>query len=941
MDAGLAVLFSPSAAGIATNTEFAPALALGLGNHFLSASLSRTTASGIGGGDGGTGNGGSGGGGGALAFGINGYAESVPAGLNLSVSLAARRGVSASVLAWGEAARAQHGTARVTLDRDALSDRLGYMQDDGAYYCFCEYTDRHLNSSEWPGRAPAGEILTALQAYHASLGLSVSSYHIDPYWYASCPGDPRCPPDACGDWNHPQNSCVTAFDPNPWHFSNTTIRAATGGAPMMMFMSYSFNDPTRYSANYSWMLATWPWFDVRSSPAPQESARFWRDAMARHVTESNMRAMTLDTLQGIVYGFADNLRGVDRAEQMQLGYAAAAAESGLVFRVDCHNAPLAMSSLDQTAWVASRVTDDATPGSSGSDRDELAGAAVFMAALYIRPMMDVLWSTSVQPGDPYSAAPDAPSVRLNVQRDFALAVLSTGPVGIGDRINGTDVGVLISALRADSIVLKPAHPLLRLERYFAGDTSQLWAAVSVPARASSAALDRRANSLARLAPLGAAAERSSAQWWYSLLATNVAGGSVAPRDLFPPAGGGAFLASASPLSWPNPAPAPCTNGSLASACFALVDDAHPLAIDTGAAPDTQCAAAPNNSLAFSLLQLAPVLPSGWVLLGELSKVVTLSPQRFLVHAGAPAPAATDSDALDAVAELGSDGSAELSFRLVGAPGEVVELTLVCPAAADPVAAPAARAMAGTVLVLVVQLSASGKAAVRCGGRACSFPAASAAAAQGAAAAKIAVAAAAGADTPSATTGCSDGSCEGFCEKAAVNACNATWAGALSLRSQRSSANASCGGAAPCLSPADACAPGWGLCLGYSAAGDSAAALTAALSVAECAATADGPAGAYVAAMSSARRAPCPAAPPTCDMGCNAASYGAEPVCCGARCQVPSCASGVWPSPGTRIMMGAGVAHRECADMAGGFVDGVLCCRLGGAGAGASPPRFLR
>ena len=158
MDAGLALLFSPSPPNA---SAFAPALALGLANHFLSASLSRTS-------------------GGALAFGVNGYATSVPAGFSLSVSLAARGGANAAALAWGEAVRAQHQTARTTLDEDALSSRLGYMNDDGAYYCFCEYTDRHLDG--WPGRRPAGEILVDLQAYHASLGLRIGTYHLDPYW---------------------------------------------------------------------------------------------------------------------------------------------------------------------------------------------------------------------------------------------------------------------------------------------------------------------------------------------------------------------------------------------------------------------------------------------------------------------------------------------------------------------------------------------------------------------------------------------------------------------------------------------------------------------------------------------------------------------------------------------------------------------------------------
>ena len=676
-------------------------------------------------------------------------------------------------------------------------------------------------------------------------------------------------------------------------------------------------------AQYSWMPATWPWADVLSSPTPEDSARFWRDVMTRHAVESNMRAMTLDTLQGIVYAFPENLAAVDRAEQMQAGYANAAAALGIVFRVDCHNAPLAMGALDQPSWVASRVTDDATPGTSGRDRDELAGASVFMSALHIRPMMDVLWSTPVQPGDPYSASLSSPSLRLNIQRDFICAVLSTGPVGIGDMLNGTDTRILALALRADSVVLKPAHPLLRLERYYANDAAQLWAAASVPARSASAMLDRRANSFARLSPLGATPERSSALWWYSLLATSIAPGAsvVAPQDLFPPPPAGSTFLASYALSWPTPPSPACANGSIASSCFTLVDDAHPLAVDTGGAPpDSQCSAAPNNTLAFRLFQLAPVLPSGWVLLGELRKISPLSPQRFLVRTGAPAPATTDSDALNP-AELSSDG-ANLAFELIGAPGEVVEVTIVSPAAADDVTMPAttaSRALAGTVLVLAVQLSASGSATVRCSNGACDFAAAAAAVVAPAAPAAPAVALAA--------SGCSDGSCDGFCDIPTVAACNATWASALSLRAPRSAANASCGGAVPCAAPADACAAGWRLCLGYTEGGDTAAALTAAVSASECA---SGAAGAFVAAMSSARRAPCPATPPTCDMGCDSDGYGAEPVCCGTRCEVPSCSGGIWPSPGTRIMMGAGADHRACGDLSGGFVDGVLCCKDGRA-----------
>ena len=63
------------------------------------------------------------------------------------------------------------------------------------------------------------------------------------------------------------------------------------------------------------------------------------------------------------------------------------------------------------------------------------------------------------------------------------------------------------------------------------------------------------------------------------------------------------------------------------------------------------------------------------------------------------------------------------------------------------------------------------------------------------------------------------------------------------------------------------------------------------------------------------------------MGCDVAgAYGSEAVCCGTDCHVPSCASGVWPSPGTLIKMGAGTPHRGCGDMTGGWMTGVLCCK---------------
>ena len=791
------------------------------------------------------------------------------------------------------------------------------------YYCFCEYTDRHLNNRS--GFAPAGETMTELKRYHASLGLDLGVYHIDPYWYSRCPGDPRCPDKfSCGDPNPPASCAASTLEPNQFHFPGG-IKAAAPDVPMMLFMSHAFNwgegfQPA-YAKQYAWEPATWPFWCIYSSVAPSSSSAFWHFILGKHVKESNLQAMTMDMLTGTQYAFASNLKVADAAEEMQAGYAAAAAAHKLPFRVDLHTAPLALASVDQSSWVTSRCNGDATPQSSGGLRDSVVGASLFLSCINVRPMMDVLWTTSIQPGDPYNCgipcadALGPPSVRMNLQRDMIVAVLTAGPVGIGDMIGGTDVSLLRTALREDSVILKPAHPFLRLEKYYAGEKAMLWLAPSVPASSASAAEDRRANSFARLEDVLHAADpaiTTTTLWWHSLLASQLtAPAVVALSDIYPPPGPSAAFLVGWRFGWPAVS-SPCVNGSRPSSCLRLLNKANPLHVDTGNSPRSQCVAAPNMTVAYKLLQLAPVLPSGWVLLGELSKIVPLSPQRFLTRTGSSSVhAPSDSDAVHP-AEL-STGH-DLQFRIIGAANETVECTVVAPAAAEEeegstVQTATERAMAGVLLVLRVQLSPLGTADVHCLDGRCTHPTAQAP------------------DRLKQQTnsvGCSDGSCEGYCNTTDVAACAANWTGALSLRTPRT--GGACGGPVKCSSPADACAEGWSICLsqGETASGHSTAAvLVAAVSAAECATGAN---GSYATAMSSARRFPCPSEPPGCDMGCGVLNYGAESVCCGTDCHVPSCANGVWPSPGTLIKMGAGTPDRGCGAMMGGWMTGVLCCR---------------
>lgn len=182
--------------------------------------------------------------------------------------------------------------------------------------------------------------------------------------------------------------------------------------------------------------------------------------------------------------------------------------------------------------------------------------------------------------------------------------------------------------------------------------------------------------------------------------------------------------------------------------------------------------------------------------------------------------------------------------------------------------------------------------------------------------------------PPSVVGCADASCDAFCEGGAVHGCTASWAGALSMRAPPS--GKPCGGTlGPCAAPADACAPGWTLCMAGAAPppGASIADFRAGMAPSACA---SGDPRIFVAGMSHALSAweplppgPCPLQPGGADNGCAATGWGSEPICCGGGCQVPSCPNMIWPN-GTRIHINE---VDGCGALQGGSVDGVLCCKL--------------
>ena len=112
----------------------------------------------------------------------------------------------------------------------------------------------------------------------------------------------------------------------------------------------------------------------------------------------------------------------------------------------------------------------------------------------------------------------------------------------------------------------------------------------------------------------------------------------------------------------------------------------------------------NTGRNFTALAAAPVPHSGWVLLGDLSKYVPCSPQRFVAPSRDPVRA-------NAPRETDFTSGAELEFNVIGSQGEVVPVTLIAPSSSGNV-------LEGIVVVLNVTIGQQRSAVVSCAAGRC-------------------------------------------------------------------------------------------------------------------------------------------------------------------------------------------------------------------------------
>ena len=250
-------------------------------------------------------------------------------------------------------------------------------------------------------------------------------------------------------------------------------------------------------------------------------------------------------------------------------------------------------------------------------------------AVGLRPSKDVFFSTNNEPSNPYMRRlrPKHRTVPgTDLELNALIATLSTGPVAIGDGPYQSNRSLIMRSCRDDGLLLQPDKPPTAIDAQFDGRPppqggfveaggAQVWSTFSKvgPAESSSSAV--------------AAATGVITHHLLSIDVNNSFWIDTS-RDLYP-----GFDNSSSSSSSSSPAPVAlylwahelsrCANGSLAVASGCTLGPQLPALDDS-----RRVLFHATDSHRWSLLHIMPVLPNGWVFLGELSKWVPTSGARF-------------------------------------------------------------------------------------------------------------------------------------------------------------------------------------------------------------------------------------------------------------------------------------------------------------------------
>ncbi len=337
--------------------------------------------------------------------------------------------------------------------------------------------------------------------------------------------------------------------------------------------------------------------DGKSDIALPVSQDFW-DFLLRTAREWGLTTYEQDWLDNEYDRFPALTQNATLARDWLTQMAAAADRNGLSIQYCMTHMRHMLQSSELPAVTQARASGDYHPGEN--QWHQVGTTGIFAYALGVAPSKDNYWSTTYQPGNKWGNA-NEPYNRLQA----AVITLTKGPICPSDAVNKSDKALIMKSSAMDGTLLVPSQPAARLDSAFVGEALGIDGCPVGEAWSAPSMVSGRRYTTAFAAVMGSDYKLGQVELGYDKDANLIA-----------------FEANATT--------------SLVSMPLTL----------------KKC-----EKFDFQLYNIVPRESNGWALLGEQSKWISVSPNRFL-------EVTSTDESLDAIVQ--------------GTPGETVTVSFADP-----------------------------------------------------------------------------------------------------------------------------------------------------------------------------------------------------------------------------------------------------------------------
>ena len=343
---------------------------------------------------------------GSLTAGISSRIATLPAGFTHRTMLVLGAGINRTFGDWGQALTNLSGKQRPLSDADRLLSHISYWTDNGATYYYN------------PGGPSYEGTLESIKAEFDAKGIQLGTMQLDSWWYPKGPDNSWS--SHSGIWTYRASPAL--FQPDLQTFQ------ATIGVPLVTHARWiDTNSPYRTQYAMSGNVAIDPqyWEDVASYLQASGVATYEQDWLGdKAQTDFNLSDPA---------AFLGNM-------------AASMARRGITLQY-CMATPAHF--LQSTAYDNVTTVRASQDGFSRSNWTNFFYSSRFASAMGLWPFTDVFMSSDAD--------------------NLIAAVLSAGPVGLGDAAGDLSRGNLLRAVRSDGVIVKPDVAATPLDSVFTND----------------------------------------------------------------------------------------------------------------------------------------------------------------------------------------------------------------------------------------------------------------------------------------------------------------------------------------------------------------------------------------------------------------------------------------------------------------------------------------